>query len=417
MIPQYDVIIVGASFAGLTLAHHLPSELSVLVLEAKPTAGATVESTGLITVKTRSQFASFFDIDAYITNPITSICVVAPGFKDYFVSTISEPWIYQTDTRGLVKQLAAALPANVTLRTGIHVQALEAHEKGVKIISARQGMLEEKFSARFFVGADGSRSTIARLIPSLDQNKKFLFGFEEVFFGEVYLGPEPEKTISHFRFGEFSLGYGGWISPTTVNGRKAFRIGLAKLPEHRGDAKKLIREFKNILVREKMIHIEGDPEKPDYVFGSMIPIEGVLSQIAWKNVLLLGDAAGFCGAFAADGIKGSVVSGKEAGPLIARYLSGEEQALTELRTRMNHHDDLMGYYRRQIRYRWLWDRMKSDRTFRAMYDIIEAEKETFVDQFCDAKDKRKSLTGVVLKWRHVPKLVKYAGCLGLDLFS
>ena len=40
----------------------------------------------------------------------------------------------------------------------------------------------------------------------------------------------------------------------------------------------------------------------------------------------------------------------------------------------------------------IWDFMKSNRTFDAMYRIIEREKETFIDQFCDSKDKKKSLS-------------------------
>ncbi len=57
---RYDVLIVGASFAGLTLVHHLPRHLRVLVVDAKPLAGASVESTGLITTKTYEEFKTFF---------------------------------------------------------------------------------------------------------------------------------------------------------------------------------------------------------------------------------------------------------------------------------------------------------------------------------------------------------------------
>jgi hypothetical protein len=46
--------------------------------------------------------------------------------------------------------------------------------------------------------------------------------------------------------------------------------------------------------------------------------------------------------------------------------------------------------------------------------IIKKEKEHFLDQFCDSKDKRRSLAWVVLKWRHVPALCWYAICLILD---
>ncbi len=411
---DFDVIIVGASFSGLTLAHHLPNTLRVLIVDAKPTAGATVESTGLITVKTREEFRSFFPIDDYITNPINSICVVAPNFSDYFISRTLEPWIYQTDTKGLVRRLADSLPVNVTLRTSTVFVGVNDPEQVTSVLLQNTKGEKELVSTRFLVGADGGRSKVASVVSGLDQNTKFLFGYEQVFFGDVHLGPQPAETIYHYWFGEFSLGYGGWLSPTIVNGRNAFRIGLAKLMKDRGDAKQLMDKFLKTLLDRGVITIDGDTAKPDYVFGSMIPIGGSLKRIFNKNVLLIGDAAGFCGAFAADGIKGSVVSAKEAAKLIPRYLVGELGVLNGLRIEMERHGGLLGYYKRQKRYRMIWDLMKRNRTFTAMYRIIESEKDSFLDQFCDSKDKHTSLSWVVLKWRHLPVLMRYALYIVLD---
>lgn len=102
---QYDVVVVGASFAGLTFAHHVPKNWKVLVIDLKPEPGSTVESTGLITTATRDEFRAFFDIDRHITNPITGICVVAPKYEDRFVSHVEQPWIFQTDTKALIKAI------------------------------------------------------------------------------------------------------------------------------------------------------------------------------------------------------------------------------------------------------------------------------------------------------------------------
>lgn len=413
---DFDVVIVGASFAGLALAHHLPKELKILVIDAKPEAGSSVESTGLITERTREQCKSFLDIDRYITNPITSICVIAPNYHDYFVSTTSthQPWIYQTDTKALVKHMADTLPANVTLKMSSAFIGIEpplnlrGGKEELKKIRVMMSGRSDTITTRFLVGADGAMSKVAMTIPALDRNTEFLFGYEQVFFGDVLLGDRPAETIYHFWFGEFSLGYGGWLSPTVVNGKKAFRIGLAKLAKDRGEAKQLMEKFLQVLIDRKMIKVEGTIDHPGYVFGSLIPIGGVLKKIIHENILLIGNSAGFCGAFAADGIKGAVIAGKEAAKLIPEYLAGDVSALKQLKPAMDRHDDLMDYYKRQVRYRKIWDLMKRDRTFDAMYRIIEAEKESFLDQFCDSKDKRKSLSHTVLKSRHAWKLLKYA---------
>ncbi len=408
-------MIVGASFAGLALAHHLPSHLKVLIIDAKPQAGSSVESTGLITERTRQEFKTFFYVDRFITNPITSICVIPPRFNEYFISTTGtgEPWIYQTDTKGLVKALADTLPPNVTF---LPSAAFVGIEGGTPVHSANLLIngKPETISIKFLVGADGAVSKVASVVPGLDQNKKFLFGYEQVFFGDVTLGPHPAETIYHFWFGEFSLGYGGWLSPTIVNGCKAFRVGLAKLLKDRGEAKQLTEKFLQILRERKMITIEGEINQPGYVFGGVIPIGGALKRISRDNVLLIGNAAGFCGAFAADGIKGAIIAGKEAAKLIPRYLEGDRVSLREFVPLMNKHDHLMDYYKRQVRYRWIWDLMKCDHTFKAMWDIIAAEKQDFLNQFCDSKDQRKSLIWTVLKWRHLWKILKYSVFIVVD---
>jgi flavin-dependent dehydrogenase len=238
---------------------------------------------------------------------------------------------------------------------------------------------------------------------------------EKVFFGNILLGDHPKNTVYHFWFGEFSLGYGGWLSPTTVEGRPAFRLGLAKLQKDLKDLKK-IDEFIRVLEEKKMIEIDKGSEEV-LTFGSLIPIGGPLRTVYDKHSLLIGDAAGLCGAFAADGIKGAIVSGKVAAQLIPDYLEGNEKALSEYYPRIQKHRKLMTYYRKQLLYRFIWDRMKSNRSFEMMFDIIARQKESFLNQFCDSKDKNTSLMWVVLKVRNLPLLVKYAWFLFLDLFK
>lgn len=414
MHAEYDVVIIGASFAGLTLARHLPNTLKVLLVESKPSIGSSVESTGLITVETRKLFSSFFDIDRYITNPINTIAVIAPDFKDYFTSSSVQPWIYQTDTRGLVAAMGSSLPVNITFLTGWTYKEsnFSAKKRVVTIVSGGQ---EQRIECRVLVGADGGRSAVARSVEGLDVHKKFLYAHERVYFGDVLLGLNPSETIYHYWFGTFSLGYGGWLSPTMIDGRKAFRIGLAKLSKARGEVSNLTDQFVDKLV--SMGHIRLSEDQSSYRFAGMIPIDGVCSRTSSEHVLLIGDAAGYCGAFAADGIKGSLVSGIESAKCIVEYLNGDEKALVSLKTRMNQYGRLIDYYGRQVRYRLLWDLMKSDRSFFALFDLVKKEKEAFLDKFCDSKDHQTSLIRIVLKPRHFFRCLKYAWSLFKDLIQ
>lgn len=403
-----DILIVGASFSGLTLAHHLPSSLKTLVIDRKTLLNTAIESTGLITVETRKLLETFCEPAPYIPNAITTIGVIAPEYADTFFSHTETPWIFSTDTPELVKYLSETLPPQAELRLGAGLLKYEIRsgETHPVVATYLEGGQKKEIAARFIVGADGSHSTVAKLNPALSKNKRFLAGFEKVFYGDILLGDHPEATIYHVWFGEFSLGYGGWLSPTIIGGKKAFRLGLAKLEKDVKDIKKL-DEFIRILQEKNIIRIEGDPSKPVVGFGHLIPIGGVLRHINDAHCALVGDAAGFCGAFAADGIKGAIVSGKVLGELLPRHLAGDSAALAEYKRRVQSHNGLITYYRKQVLYRWLWDRMATNRTFKALFDLIKREKETFLYQFCDSKDKHKSLVSVILKVRNIPGLVRY----------
>ncbi len=413
----YDLVIVGASFAGLTLAHHLDPSLKVLILDMKKSLDQDIETTGLITEKTYLLLKSFLpELDDYIPNRVTTIGVIAPDYEHHFFSQTENPWIYTTDTPALIQRLSEKLPPNVSLKipaqfTDYTLVEEDAYPVHVRYLNKGN---KELVRARFIVGADGSLSRVAQINPKLSKNKKFLAGVEKVFYGKISLGPDPGHTVYHFWFGEFSLGYGGWLSPTLINGKAAFRLGLAKRKEDSKDIKK-IKEFVDILCEKKLIEIEPGT-KEILTFGHLIPIGGTLRHVHDSHSLLIGDAAGFCGAFAADGIKGAIVSGMVAAQLLPLHLNGDGKALNRFHSEMEKHGRLMTYYRKQVFYRFIWERMKSNRSFFALHQMLAREKERFLHQFCDSKDRSKSLIFVVLKLKNLPSIFRYAWSLIRDFF-
>ncbi len=311
--------------------------------------------------------------------------------------------------------IAKTAPENVEIRTSSNFESFSINNEALfpVTVSYRNNGNIKQIQAKFLVGADGANSKVAEQNSSLSQNKKFLAGLEKVFYGDINFGPQPNATVYHFWFGEFSLGYGGWLSPTTINSKKAFRIGLAKLNKDIHDLGKL-NEFIKILEKKNIIKLKSDSV---YTFGSLIPIGGVLKKIHDDHSLLLGDAAGFCGAFAADGIKGAVLSGKIAVKLIPQRLNGNKLALAKLKSEMQNHKKMMTYYKKQQFYRWVWNQMKTDRTFHAMYDLIARQKEDFLNQFCDSKDNVKSLGQVILSIKNIPLIIKYAIFTVFDIIN
>jgi flavin-dependent dehydrogenase len=279
---QCDIFVVGACFAGLSFAHHSSPESRVIIIDRKTRLDDAIESTGLVTQATKDLLASFCDIEQFLPNHITTIGVVSPDYKKYFFSHTEKPWIYSTDTPKLVQHLSETLPKNVELRLGAGLLSYVIEDKNEYpvLVTYLQSGEKKQIRAKFIVGADGSHSLVAKLNPVLSQNRRFLAGHEKVFYGEITFGEHSDNTIYHFWFGEFSLGYGGWLSPTFINGKKAFRLGLAKLSADSRDLKR-IDEFISILVEKQIIRIDGDPNKPVVGFGHL---EMIIQPVPYKTL-------------------------------------------------------------------------------------------------------------------------------------
>lgn len=375
---MYDVVIVGASFAGLTLAHHLPKNYRILLLDKKPSLDSPVETTGLITNSTKDEFSSFhFDIEIFLHNKIHSLRIVDHGYRNVLSNSVQHPWIYSLNTSALIKHLSASLPSNVTLKlNAVYGSPNTYFHKGK----------QRNFKAKFIIGADGANSSVAKSNPNLSQNKKHLIGLEKVFHGEI-----DQKAIYHFWFGEFSLGYGGWLSPSGPN---KFRVGLAKYNDGKGF--ETLNRFIDRLKKEGFINSKGEAIEQ---FGSHIPIGGPVKKPYDKNTLLIGDAAGLCGAFAADGIKGALISAKVAAKLI------QKGSFRGYYKEIEKHNYLMSYFKRQKLYRFAWDQMKTNKSFDILFDLIK--NEDLINIFCDSKDKHKSLAGSLIQFKNLPQLTKF----------
>lgn len=387
---MYDILIVGASFAGLTLAHHLPQNFRILVVDNKEQVGLPTKSTGLITQATKDMIGEFFPVDNFITNKMNSLCVVSPNFRDHFVSTVDDPWIYTTDTDNMIKELANTLPDNVEVQTN---RTFLGYDNYPLKVNFREG---EDVHARFIVGADGGNSSVARVNPNLDQNKKFLIGVEKIVPGKVILRETFEKAVYHYWFGDFALGYGGWIAPTKVEGTPALRIGFALYPNELSK-RVTVDRFISLLQSKGHIAIHG---KEVMSFANHIPIGGPLKNYHDHHSLLIGDAAGYCGSFAADGIKGAVLSAKKAAKAIPKHFTGDRGALASIRKEMP-----INYYNKQNIYRKLWDLIKTRKGFQFLYELVEREKSAFLKTYCDSKDKRKSLLKSIIKVKNIPKII------------
>jgi len=303
---NYDIIIVGAGYAGLACAREAASQgLRTVVIDKKKFAGQNPHTTGII-VKEAAERWHFPD---HLTSPIENVKIHSPAMDHL---DLSSPGYYflAADTPGLLQWMAG-----------------EAEKAGAKIlwktplrsiVFEKNGTLLPEYNLRcsLLIGADGPRSKTARL-SGLGKNEKMIYGIEAElpYKNETRNGGAEnstnlidKKTMYCFLDARLAPGYLAWVVP----GVKEIQIGLAS---HKIDKVHLNHLFTKIGGRFGL-----KPEDVVVKKGGPIPAGGTLKKFWNKNVVLIGDAAGVVSPLTAGGIHTALESGKRTGQLTADYL-------------------------------------------------------------------------------------------------
>jgi flavin-dependent dehydrogenase len=293
--PQpYDLVIVGASFAGLTAAKTAAMRgLKVAVLEAKPSAGHGVATAGILF----KEAAEEVDIPHALTRRVYGVRLYAPNLQhlDLFAPG---SFFVTTETGRLLNWLAQE-----AMRAGAHILWRTpfqgaGRKDGVFVFSG------VNISARHILGADGARSAVARCF-GLGVNTRFLTGIEVEFDG---LSKADPRFLHCFLDSGLAPGYLAWVAP----GPSVFHAGVAAGPGRRP-------------------HLRAFLRKTEAVFGfseanmatrrmGRIPCGGLVKPWATDGVTLVGDAAGMVSPATGGGIGFAFHYGRRAAQLVADHL-------------------------------------------------------------------------------------------------
>lgn len=293
-VADYDLAIIGASFAGLVAARSAALRgLNVIIIEAKSDPGARIHTTGIVV----REAAETVDIPHFVTKRIRGIRLYAPSFKhmDLFAPGYA---FLTTDMAALMRWLAD-----------------EATRAGAKLLcntrftSARRenGLIHLEtpaISARYLLGCDGAKSQVAHAF-GLGKNTKFLIGLEAEYKGLDAVDP---RLLHCFLDSAIAPGYIAWAAP----GPAVTQIGLAT----KGDAKPALQKF--IEKSEHLFHYS----KAEIVErrSGVIPCGGLVRPYACDGVMLIGDSAGLVSPLTAGGIKLSFEFGRKAAHAVADHL-------------------------------------------------------------------------------------------------
>jgi flavin-dependent dehydrogenase len=271
---QFDCVVVGASFAGLSCAMALATNgMRVTVLERKADPGEKLHTTGIIVKDAVDQIALLDALPSELVRRIDGVRLYSPNMK--WVD-LSAPGYYflATDTPNVMRWLAQQAEkagAQITYKTPF--QSAERVRNGFD--------LGELGTTRFLVGADGPNSRVAKVL-GLGQSRKFLFGIEHEYAGAQII--EPNK-LHCFIDGKVAPGYIGWV----MAGVGEVQVGLARRVR---DGQPSPNAAMSAFLDKIAPVFDFRQAKPASVRAGMIPCGGVVDPVATRRALLVGDAAG-----------------------------------------------------------------------------------------------------------------------------
>jgi digeranylgeranylglycerophospholipid reductase len=363
----WDAIVVGASFGGLAFASGAAARgLRVLVLERDPVVGGVVRTTGIL-------FSDVLDIldvpQRYLMNSVRRIEIRAPEHPS--ISVGSEVWrFYMADVTGMLQWMAeAARDHGATVRCGAIFADVAREADGrmrISYTTTEDGaaVIHTEY-ARIVIGADGAHSQVARR-TGLDQNTRFLAGAEWLVEG-IDLSRETFYLVMDHKL---APGYCVWLAP---HGEMA-ALGVA------GHSRAFKPGETLQLAQSLFAHVADLSQmKLAQRKGGVIPIGGRLKRVyrddAQARALLLGDAAGLCGAATGGGIYPALLSGRLAAHAVANEIGGGTKGAIRTYLKDLPHAGRLGHYLQVEDWiRKLMDRANSNTDLSAFYGIFDTEE-------------------------------------------
>ncbi|WP_149549442.1 NAD(P)/FAD-dependent oxidoreductase [Streptomyces marokkonensis] len=307
-----DVLVVGAGLAGLHVATLLARQgHDVLLVDRRTTLAGAIRTTGIFVRKTLDDFPL---PEEHLGPPIRRVLLYPPGMGRP-VSLVSDRDEYRVGDMARLYEAAAVVAVDAGVRLALGTRYAGRQGDAFRL-TGRDGPAEVR--ARFVVGADGARSSVARDL-GLDRNRHLLIGAEEVF----QVPPNGEPPTFHCVLDpSLAPGYLAWV----VHDGQHAHVGVAgyadRFPE---GLRRAVERFS-----ASAPGLAG-VERPEAVErrGGPIPVGGVLRRISCAEGLLVGDAAGAVSPLTAGGLDPCLRLSELAASVLDDALrSGKPDALT-----------------------------------------------------------------------------------------
>jgi digeranylgeranylglycerophospholipid reductase len=342
---EYDLVIVGASFAGAACAIAAAQYgLRVCVLERKRDPGLKLHTTGII-VKEAAERTWLNRVPADLVRRVERVRLYAPNLRNVALQ-VPDYYFLTTDTPNLMRWLADEMRAQ-----GVDLRLAQSFLHASREPDPRRGRwhLPGIGRCRWLVGADGAKSRVAQRF-GLGHVRDFLYGVEYEFANIELREPE---ALHCFVSKRLAPGYIGWATqnPTGVQFGLAFRHRPSRSGAPDIDA-----------LRARVGRDLGidDALAPSAIRAGLIPCGGPVSPLAQAGVLLTGDAAGIVSPVTAGGIHSAWQHGWATGEAVARHMRDGGPSPERVAARA------APRYRIKRALRWVFDHCQMDWPFDLM---------------------------------------------------
>lgn len=306
---QYDVIIVGAGLAGLHCSRLLGKVgLRVLLVDRKKCLDTSIHTTGIFVRRTLEDF----DLpEQYLGPAIRHVTLYSPSRRP--MELVSRHDEFRVGKMGplYTHYLEDGLRSGVTWMPGTRfAQCVRVNGKlQVRLDSDRENGSRWVYT-RYLVGADGANSRVARDL-GLELNREWIVGVEDVLTDVPLAGP---LRLHCFLDSKIAPGYLAWIAHDGeethigVGGYACMFEPVSALDKFKASLRGIV-DLSKATQRERR--------------GGRIPVGGILRNIANRDGLLIGDAAGAVSPLTAGGLDPCMRLSTLAARVIPHYLANE----------------------------------------------------------------------------------------------